>query len=300
MNQTLTKEYIQSLAKSLIEATPQEVIELNQVLSVIPNGQEIKEAVASEMMSMLFEQLIGGFASASMYETEEECGCEEECAYEAEEEPSLADVLASQITAQNISKQIREQMTAAEMRPAFVDYILTPDPAVDLASSLKEQIAIKNLANSIKAQAEAAQAIDLASVIKGQVGQQKLTETIQQQMSEGLTEFIAQAVSQQNSSNLEEFLESVLDEIVEEIIQGNVLEDLFSLHSSSIGLYEMVFSSYFNSKVNEQQIPDIVEYKPEYTAYIMTELASYLVVAEGYELTFQVIEGHLIPALKAA
>lgn len=42
---TLTKEYIESVAKSLIHATPQEVLDFKALMEIHPQGEELVAAL---------------------------------------------------------------------------------------------------------------------------------------------------------------------------------------------------------------------------------------------------------------
>ncbi|MES9681634.1 hypothetical protein ABWK22_01635 [Gottfriedia acidiceleris] len=283
MNQTLSKEYIRNIAESVKHSTLEEVAQLEAVLEKHPRGKEIQEAVSNLLISDFIGGLIGEvFGDAKT----EDCGCVDGCALEEAQAISLAEAIKSQVTTQDISKQIREQMNPEGVRvvPVFVDYMGMQEKPKDLASSIKEQVAMKNLSSMIKTQVEAAPAVDLNSLIKGQVEQQSLST------------LISNAIAGQTS--LEDMIFGVLDEIIDEIIEDEVIENGLSLHTASIALYEVVFATAFHAKVNELGIEDIIDYKVDYTAYIMSELAIYFTEEEGYELAFELVEGNLVPVLK--
>lgn len=66
---------------------------------------------------------------------------------------------------------------------------------------------------------------------------------------------------------------------------------------SKIEYVEVLFATTFYAKANELGFAEPVEYVHEYTAYIMTSLASYLVEEEGFELSFKVEEGKVVASL---
>lgn len=259
MNTPLSQEFINSTVESLMTSTPEEVLQFQAVLEVHPRGEEIAAAIASVMLEKVIGELFTMFA--------EECDCDGTC--EVAQEASLASILGSQVTAQDLSKEIRAQVSQQE------------------------------LAKSIKAQVEAPAAVDLTSVIKGQVEAQNLVASIKSQVQDQLTQFIGHAVTDQIAYTLEEVVEGVLDEIVQDVIDQGLVEDSLSLAPSVVKIYEMVFATEFYQKVNELEINEIVEYKPEFTAYIMTELSIHLVEEREFELGFEVVDGAVVPSLLA-
>ncbi|MEC3532080.1 hypothetical protein P9143_17095, partial [Bacillus thuringiensis] len=125
----------------------------------------------------------------------------------------------------------------------------------------------------IKAQAESKPAFDLSASIKGQV------------------------VEQQDAKTNEEKIKGILNENVEEIINEDAASEIISLDPNTIKLYEVAFSTVFFTKANVLGFAEPVEYAHEYTAYILSSLASYLVEEEGFELAFNVVEGKVVAGL---
>lgn len=266
MTTTFSKEYIQQVTESLINSTPAEVIEFSQVIQSHPHGKELAAAITQEMFGRLTEKIMDSLGAT---EIEEEEYCGDTCGYydedDYEEEVNLSDVLARQISQKQLSEQIRAELAKQE------------------------------LSKSIAAQTRpvAVPAGDLHLLIKKQVEEKSLSESIAKQLA---NRFASQEATAEAEFSLEEVVESILDEIVDEVIEKGLIEDTFSLHLLSVELYEIVFSGLFYAKAVSKGITEIVEYKTDYTAYIMTEIADEL-VAQGYELAFQVVEGQIIPTL---
>ncbi|AFQ30315.1 hypothetical protein P4493_10455 [Bacillus thuringiensis] len=259
---TLTKEYIESVAKSLIHATPQEVLDFKALMEIHPQGEELVAALNEVGPRLIVEALL-----EALFADVEEAVCEE-----AKQEPTPNASSVSQFTAQELSNFISQQAPKAKIEPVFIPYI-KPEPQVDISASIKEQVAYKNLVEGIKAQAESKPAFDLSASIKGQV------------------------VEQQAAKTNEEKIKGILNEIVEEIINEDAASEIISLDPNTIKLYEVAFSTVFFTKANVLGFAEPVEYAHEYTAYILSSLASYLVEEEGFELAFNVVEGKVVAGL---
>ncbi|MGH1263265.1 hypothetical protein ACQVWE_13270 [Bacillus cereus] len=259
---TLTKEYIESVAKSLIHATPQEVLDFKALMEVHPQGEEIVAALNEVGPRLIVETLL-----ETIFTSVEEVVREEE-----KQEPTPAVKSVSQFSAQELSNFIRQQAPKAEIEPVFIPYI-KPEPQVDVSASIKEQLNYKKLVEGIKAQAESKPAFNLSAHIKGQVEEQQAAKTT------------------------EDKIKDILNTIVEDIIHDDAAGEVISLDPKVIEVYEVLFASAFYAKANELGFTEPVEYAHEYTAYILTSLASYLVEEEGFELSFNVVEGKVVAGL---
>lgn len=259
---TLTKEYIESVAKSLIHATPQEVLDFKALMDVHPQGKEIVAALNEVGPRLIVEALLETiFASV-----------EDVVREEAKPEPAPAVSSVSQFSTQELANLIRQQAPKAEIEPVIIPYI-KQEPQVDVSASIKEQLNYKKLVEGIKAQAESKPAFDLSASIKGQVEEQQAAKTT------------------------EDKIKGILNEIVEDIINDEAADKVISLDPSKIEYVEVLFATTFYAKANELGFAEPVEYVHEYTAYIMTSLASYLVEEEGFELSFKVEEGKVVASL---
>ncbi|PFP65288.1 hypothetical protein COK00_11855 [Bacillus cereus] len=260
---TLTKEYIESVGKALIHATPQEVMEFKTLMDTHPQGEEIIAALNEVGPRLIVEELV-----ESLFSVVEESVREEE----AKQEPTPAVTSVSQFSAQELANFIRQQAPKAEIEPVFIPYI-KPEPQVDVSASIKEQLNYKKLVEGIKAQAESKPAFNLSAHIKGQVEEQQAAKTT------------------------EDKIKGILNTIVEDIINDDAAGEVISLDPKVIEVYEVLFASAFYAKANELGFTEPVEYAHEYTAFILTALASYLVEEEGFELSFNVVEGKVVAGL---
>ncbi len=260
---TLTKEYIESVAKSLIHATPQEVLDFKALMEIHPQGEEIVAALNEVGPRLIVEALL-----ETLFADLEGTVREEEEKQEAT--PAVSSV--SQFSAEELSNFIRQQAPKAKIEPVFIPYI-KPEPQVDVAASIKEQMNYKKLVEGIKAQAESKPAFDLSAHIKGQVEEQQVAKTT------------------------EDKIKGILNEIVEDIINDDAADQVISLDPKVIEAYEVLFSTVFYAKANTLGFAEPVEYAHEYTAYILTSLATYLVEEEGFELSFDVVEGKVVAGL---
>ncbi|MBJ8109092.1 hypothetical protein JDS99_05425 [Bacillus cereus group sp. N6] len=259
---TLTKEYIESVAKSLIHATPQEVLDFKALMEVHPQGEEIVAALNEVGPRLIVEALLETLFSS----------VEEVVHEEAKPEPTPAVKSVSQFSTQELANFIRQQAPKAEIDPVIIPYIKA-EPQVDVTASIKEQLNYKKLVEGIKAQAESKPAFDLSAHIKGQVEEQQVAKTT------------------------EDKIKGILNTIVEDIINDDAAGEVISLDPQVIEVYEVLFASAFYAKANELGFTEPVEYAHEYTAYILTSLASYLVEEEGFELSFNVVEGKVVAGL---
>ncbi|MEX3713483.1 hypothetical protein ABFV99_13860 [Cytobacillus horneckiae] len=283
MKTTISKEYIESLSKAVLEASPHELVEFSHALDQHPNGGEITGALVVNLIEKLIEEI---FTIPEVEETNNE--------------PSLADVLSEQITAQKLSQQIRDSIQFNEIEPEGLNFFTgyTPPNYFEketedcLAKSIKQQVEKVLLSDSIKAQLDAAP-VDVSSIIKGQLQAQNLTKTIREQ----LDQLVEEDRTSDRVYSIEEVIEGILDAIIDEVIEERLSIEKFNLHPGSIALLEMVFSSMFYAKANEMGLPEIVSYDSEYTGYILTDVIEYLANERGYELTFENYEGVLSPVL---
>lgn len=131
---TLTKEYIESVAKSLIHATPQEVLDFKALMEVHPQGEEIVAALNEVGPRLILEALLETLFSSVEEVTREEV--------KQELVPAVKSV--SQFSAQELSNFIRQQAPKAEIEPVIIPYI-KQEPQVDVSASIKEQLNYKNL-----------------------------------------------------------------------------------------------------------------------------------------------------------
>ncbi|ABY46669.1 hypothetical protein [Bacillus mycoides] len=263
MQKTLAKEYIESVAKALLETSPREVIEFKTVLNAHPQGNETHAGI-NEVISRIFtDPLLTELLSIVGIESEEK----------TVQEPILASLLASQISTQQLSKQIREQVAKVDMDSSVMIPYMKLEPKANLAAFIKEQAAFNKLVEDIKAQFEVNTKEDFAANIKDQVEQQRPAKT-----TEGK-------------------IKSILDEVVNEIIEDGAASQTVCLDPSGIKVYEILFSSVFYKKANMLGFKESVEYKHEYTAYILSELATYLVEEEGFKLSFEVVEDKVVAGL---
>ncbi|MGG1071330.1 hypothetical protein ABE178_16110 [Priestia megaterium] len=281
---------VESIVKALETATPQEVMELALTLKDHPDGQEIMDGVAKELMSVLVQDIFGEILpgiGAVLALTEEE-----EAVEEVEETP-LKDVIAAQVTAQQLSKQIREQINQpVEVKPVFVDYIQPGSvhtPAVDLSEVIKQQVKQQELNESIRARfAEYTETAD--------------TDPTKTNLQPHLADIIAEAISGAKEYTLEDVIQSVLDEVAEEIVKqlsGRTPIKSFSISEDAIAAYEQLFFGGFVHKLTEKGLEgeEGTEYKPEHTIYIMLKIAEHLSDKEGFELTFEFKHGSVVPVL---
>ncbi|MFE4029227.1 hypothetical protein ACFX4N_24020 [Priestia sp. YIM B13551] len=258
----LSKEYIEAIADAVSRADAEQQQFILQLLEVHPQGQEIYEEVTRVLLGKLADTIFEAIGAESK---------EEEEKVNEEEVSSLSQLLSNQITAKKLSEQIREQVQQQELtesiRARFFDYTATAEPIED--------------------------AVDLGELIRGQVTLQNLTSLIREQVEEQYQE--------DEEDTEEEFFETdiqdILDEMVDDIVEDGDIKDIFDINHTAIIYYEIGFRDDFYAKAAERGIEDLVEYKADYTAYIMTELASYVVASRGYQLSFRVIDGVTVPAL---
>ncbi|PFK99928.1 hypothetical protein COJ01_17940 [Priestia megaterium] len=282
---------VESIVKALETATPQEVAELALTLKDHPDGQEIMDGVAKELMGVLVQDIFGEILpgiGAVLALAEEEESVEEEV-----EETPLKDVIAAQVTAQQLSKQIREQINQpVEVKPLFVDYIQPGSvhtPAVDLSEVIKQQIKQQELNESVRARfAEYTETAD--------------TDPTKTNLQPNLADIIAQAISGAQEYTLEDVIQSILDEVAEEVIEQltkNTPIKSFSISDDAIAAYEQLFFGGFAHKLIEKGLEseEGTEYKPEHTIYIMLKIAEYLSSKEGFELAFRFERGSVVPVM---
>lgn len=282
---------VESIVKALETATPQEVAELTATLKNHPDGKEIVDAVNEALIGNFVEELFAEVfpgIKAVLALAEEEEAVEEEV-----EETPLKDVIAAQVTAQQLSKQIREQINQpVEVKPLFVDYIQPGSvhtPAVDLSEVIKQQVKQQELNESIRARfAEYTETAD--------------TDPTKTNLQPHLADIIAEAISGAKEYTLEDVIQSVLDEVAEEIVKqlsGRTPIKSFSISEDAIAAYEQLFFGGFVHKLTEKGLEseEGTEYKPEHTIYIMLKIAEHLSDKEGFELTFEFKHGSVVPVL---
>ncbi|MFE7817858.1 hypothetical protein ACFU1R_06595 [Priestia megaterium] len=282
---------VESIVKALETATPQEVVELALTLKSHPDGEEIMDGVAKKLMGSLVQDIFGEILpgiGAVLALTEEE----EQAEKEAEKTP-LKDVIAAQVTTQQLSKQIREQINQpVEVKPLFVDYVQPGSvhtPAVDLSEVIKQQVKQQELNESIRARfAEYTETAD--------------TDPTKTNLQPHLADIIAQAISGAEEYTLEEVIQSVLDEVAEEIVgqlSGRTPIKSFSISEDAISAYEQLFFGGYAHKLIEKGLDseEGTEYKPEHTIYIMLKISEYLSSEKGFELTFEFKHGSVVPVL---
>ncbi|MEC3533908.1 hypothetical protein P9143_26715, partial [Bacillus thuringiensis] len=107
---TLTKEYIESVAKSLIHATPQEVLDFKALMEIHPQGEELVAALNEVGPRLIVEALL-----EALFADVEEAVCEE-----AKQEPTPNASSVSQFTAQELSNFISQQAPKAKIEPVFI------------------------------------------------------------------------------------------------------------------------------------------------------------------------------------
>jgi len=278
---------VESIVKALETATPVEVMELGLTLKNHPDGKEIMDGVAKELMGGLVQEIFGQI----LPEIGAVLGLVEE--QEKVEETPLKDIIASQVTAQQLSKQIREQINQpVEVKPLFVDYIQPGSvhtPAVDLSEAIKQQVKQQELNESVRARfAEYTETAD--------------TDPTKTNLQPHLADIIAQAISGAQEYTLEDVIQSILDEIAAEIITqigaGAPIKS-FSITEDAIAAYEQLFFGGFAHKLIEKGLEgeDGTDYKPQHTIYIMLKIAEHLSSKEGFELTFEFKHGSVVPVL---
>jgi len=278
---------VESIVKALETATPVEVMELGLTLKNHPDGKEIMDGVAKELMGGLVQEIFGQI----LPEIGAVLGLVEE--QEKVEETPLKDIIASQVTAQQLSKQIREQINQpVEVKPLFVDYIQPGSvhtPAVDLSEAIKQQVKQQELNESVRARfAEYTETAD--------------TDPTKTNLQPHLADIIAQAISGAQEYTLEDVIQSILDEVAEEIVgqltKGAPIKS-FSITEDAIAAYEQLFFGGFAHKLIEKGLEgeDGTDYKPQHTIYIMLKIAEHLSSKEGFELTFEFKHGSVVPVL---
>ncbi|UOE58137.1 hypothetical protein [Cytobacillus oceanisediminis] len=249
-------------------ATPEEVQQIHDIIDLHPDAKEIKNAITVELLNMLLQGV------TEQLEAKQEADLEEENDFEDEEDDyDYEDDYDFYFDSFDDEDDEDEEFDAQSA-------VLASLQSNQLAKAIAEQV------KEPKAEAD-----DLSSLIKAQAEPQLLAALIREQLEE--MDHEADYEEERYST-----VEEVLDEIVEEILEfdyNDQLEIPLPIAPDSIELMEHVFEFQFNQKARDRELGE-EEYKNEYTAYLMTELASAL-VNRGYELAFEVQGGQVRPVL---
>lgn len=166
-----------------------------------------------------------------------------------------------------------------------------------IAKEIAQQVEAKRLSQMISQEAAEQK---LNENIRVQLATPNLHDLIKQQIeTKSLIDLIKkQAMEQVEESNsLQVIVIDILNEIVNSLIEMEVFED--GLNFFETEHYELLFTSLFMELMSEKGLPVRIEYSSEYTAYILTEIAEYLVKDMHYELSFKYEDGYTVPCLIA-
>lgn len=287
----LIKDQATAIAEAVKTASPQEVSQLEAILSIHPHGEVIKDEVnailVNEFLAMVMQNEFGTplaseLVATGVFRFDAEAQVDQGSLHNAS--AALSTEIAQQLAAKELEKQIREQLELATQTKI-------------LTTQIKAQVEVSSLLNTINEQI-AAQNLDVAAVIKAQLDQQSLSSAIQQQMQEQLNRFIGHAVSESLISSLEEVIEGILDGIVDSVIAEGHVDGVLDLSTESIDLYQYYFATKFFEEILKKGLFGQVDYTPCHTAYIISELSAHLTEQLGYELAFEIEEGKVFPVLQ--
>lgn len=145
----------------------------------------------------------------------------------------------------------------------------------------------------------------LSSDISKSLKKDRLAQLIAQQVNqvdaydeEAAYDFDEDAHDEGLAYEFEELLESLLDGLADSLIEEGLLDEMFTIGENSTELYSLYFQTRFFEMLDEINFPDEVEYKEEYTAYLMGALSHRLITEKGYMLYYHIENDVVFPVLK--
>lgn len=126
MNTTLNQALITELAEAILEGTPEEVMEIKELISMLPNGEEIHQAVKEEMKKIFTNTLINGLQGIIADEPEED-----------EEEQDVVKNIAVSALANFIGEQLKPAQPSLE---ELIEQQLAEKKQKELADLISSQL----------------------------------------------------------------------------------------------------------------------------------------------------------------
>lgn len=302
MNRYVPVSEAKNIAKFIASASFEEVEQLKKEISELSNANEVYLAVTAELFELLKDDLLKEITSKVFEETQqaseeveeveecedfcdEDCDCEYYC--EREEEEDVQETVLASLQKQALSKAIAEQLAQQELSKSIAEQIAESE-------SISAEAPVTSLGGDGRI---VSGTISLAELIQAQTEPQLLSSLIQQLEDE----------EEENVYGLEEVeisepfeLLAILDEIADDYVDYNYadadgLEEL-ALDNETIDRLSVQWKSQFYYGMHAAG-NDFVDYQEDFTAYILSKVASRLVLDEGFEMGFSVKNGSVVPSL---